>query len=384
MKWVLIFIVLGLGLSCSRPAGEATAAADVEADSTHMTPAGAHSSGGLTVLRGVVRGLGPVSVYVMPKGGDSLGGSLVYPRPSDTEGLHAYEVLQVAGKQREELIWLNLGSRYDVKGELRGTLTDGGFRGEWRDAQGIPRHQVQLERTQLPYSLITRVYSKVTKPNPLSLDLHVQWTEMVDPSPPALRDAFNRTVHAEAEKGWTSFERQFEEEQRMLGNEELPEYARARTMDQYDELIYADERLICMRQFASFYMGGAHPMWGMQTKIFDVQAARFIEADELFADGRRPLAFLSTYCRPLLSKLMQAPPDDDMLLAGTAPDTANFHQLLPTAEGLLVQFNPYEVGPYAAGAPELLIPWREVQANSRLIPAVEALAGAAQRRGGKY
>ncbi len=348
-----------------------------------MTPAGVHGLGGLTVLRGKVQGLGPVSVYLMPKKGDSLGGTLVYPRPSDTEGLHAYEVLQLSGKQREQLVALSLGSRFDVQGELRGTLADDGFQGEWRDAQGITRHQVQLVRSILPYGLSSRVYSKVTKPNPLSLDLHVQWTEMVDPSPPALRDAFNRSVHADAEKGWTSFERQFEEEQRAVGNEELPEYARARTMDQHDELIYADERLICMRQFASFYMGGAHPMWGMQTRIFDVQAARFIEADELFADGRRPLAFLSAYCRPLLSKLMQAPPDDDMLLAGTAPDTANFHQLLPTPDGLLVQFNPYEVGPYAAGAPELLIPWREVQANCRLIPAVEAMVGIAQRPGGK-
>ena len=381
MKWVLIFVVLGLGMACSRPAGESAAAAD--ADSSNMSLVGGHGSGGLTVLRGTVQGLGPVSVYLMPKGGDSLGGSLVYPRPPDTEGLHAYEVLQVSGKQREQQVWLNLGSRYDVQGELRGTFAEGSFEGEWRDAKGTPRHQVQLVRTQQPYGLSSRVYSKVIKPSPLSLDLHVQWTEMVDPSPPALRDAFNRSVHADAEKGWTSFERQFAEEQQTLRNEELPEYARTRSMDQHDELIYADERLICMRQFASFYMGGAHPMWGMQTRIFDVQAARFIEADELFADGRRPLAFLSTYCRPLLSKLMQAPPDDDMLLSGTAPDTANFHQLLPTPDGLLVQFNPYEVGPYAAGAPELLIPWREVQANCRLTPAVEGVAGTAQRRGGK-
>ncbi len=387
MKWLLYLTVVAWSVACSRPANtDSSSAENIDpsiVDSAYLAMARATGSEGLTVLRGTVRGLGPVSVYLLPKSPDSLGGTLIYPRPADAEGQNAYEVLQVSGKQREKLISLNLGGRFDVRGELRGSLTDNGFRGEWRDAAGIPRHEVQLSRYQLPYALASRTYSNVKKPNPISLDLHVQWTEMVEPSPPHLRDAFNRTVYADAEKSWTSFEKQFEEERRTIGNEELPEYARQRTMDQYDELLYADDQLICLRQLVSIYMGGAHPMWGLQSKVFDVRAARFLEADELFADRRRPLNYLSAYCRPILQKMLNTDSRDPMLQGGTEAKNENFQQLLPTQQGLLVQFNPYEVGPYAVGAPEVLIPWPELLANCRVIPALEAIARAAQPAAGK-
>ncbi|MFE8032987.1 RsiV family protein, partial [Thiohalocapsa marina] len=50
-------------------------------------------------------------------------------------------------------------------------------------------------------------------------------------------------------------------------------------------------------------------------------------------------------------------PDDDWLRQGTAPEPENYGVLLPLADGIKVLFGQYQIGPYAIGIFDVLVPY---------------------------
>jgi hypothetical protein len=46
---------------------------------------------------------------------------------------------------------------------------------------------------------------------------------------------------------------------------------------------------------------------------------------------------------------------------GASPELKNYQNWTLTARGLVVTFDPYQVGPFAAGAPSVLIPYAELK-----------------------
>ena len=51
----------------------------------------------------------------------------------------------------------------------------------------------------------------------------------------------------------------------------------------------------------------------------------------------------------------------DQVVEKTTPNWGNFSSFLLTEEGIVIQFQPYEVGPFAAGLIEVEIPYSQIQ-----------------------
>ena len=88
-----------------------------------------------------------------------------------------------------------------------------------------------------------------------------------------------------------------------------------------------------------------------------------LDTEGLFLDGKQGLQWLSQYCVTDLKSQYGA--DYKALSSfveyGTAPVADNFKSVSLEPGGLVISFDPYQVGPYAAGPQEVHIPAKDVQ-----------------------
>lgn len=105
------------------------------------------------------------------------------------------------------------------------------------------------------------------------------------------------------------------------------------------------------------YTGGAHGMRELGCLNFALPSGRRLALEDIFGNPRRALEVLSDFSRARLpAGLGPDYVDDDMLNAGTAPDAANFANLTLLPDAVRVEFEPYQVAPWAAGLPQLTVP----------------------------
>ena len=127
----------------------------------------------------------------------------------------------------------------------------------------------------------------------------------------------------------------------------------------YDH-VYAAPRFWAVGLRSYFYTGGAHG--GMQhlPVVIRRDTGARVPAAGLFRSAKDWLPRLSGYCYRALAKREPFSADDDWLREGTAPTAENYRKLLPLADGLLVIFEQYQVGPYAIGVHEVTVPYAEL------------------------
>lgn len=119
------------------------------------------------------------------------------------------------------------------------------------------------------------------------------------------------------------------------------------------------------------FTGGAHGGTDEVALVLDRRTGEQIPPEGLFRPESDWLQVLSDYCFDTLSKREPFAPDDDWLARGTAPDAGNYDVLLPLDDGLQVIFGQYQIGPYAIGSTELMVPYTALRdiLNPDLFPA---------------
>lgn len=110
------------------------------------------------------------------------------------------------------------------------------------------------------------------------------------------------------------------------------------------------------------YTGGAHGGTTTLPLVIDRRTGAEIPPGGLFREGANWLPVLADACFADLSAHREVfDADDEWLREGTAPTPENYQALLPRADGLQVSFQQYQVGPYAVGAFEVLVPYATLQ-----------------------
>lgn len=119
---------------------------------------------------------------------------------------------------------------------------------------------------------------------------------------------------------------------------------------------YLSKDLVSIRYLVEFYYAGAaHPGHYFKVINFDLKSGKDIRFDELFVDNGKALNFLSAYCRNQLEKK-----DIFLFEEGLQPIRENFNNWNFESEGLRISFDPYQVAPYAAGSPSILVPYTQL------------------------
>jgi hypothetical protein len=110
----------------------------------------------------------------------------------------------------------------------------------------------------------------------------------------------------------------------------------------------------------TYYRGAAHPNSYSETVNFDLKNGKSIKLADLFNPGSKYLQTISSYSIQDLKKKAKngdAMLDDDWIQRGAGPDPENYQSWTISKKGLGVNFDAYQVGPYAAGPQHVLIPY---------------------------
>lgn len=122
--------------------------------------------------------------------------------------------------------------------------------------------------------------------------------------------------------------------------------------------------------YASLYttkfivFGGAHPQQVASSLTYDFDAGRVVTLRDLFAPDSGYLQVISHYCT---ERLVQMGLAQDDWQSAAAPDPKNFKIWYLEPDALVIVFDYYQAGPYAAGRHEIAIPISELRdmANPR-------------------
>ncbi|EIC22459.1 uncharacterized protein conserved in bacteria, putative lipoprotein [Thiorhodovibrio frisius] len=125
---------------------------------------------------------------------------------------------------------------------------------------------------------------------------------------------------------------------------------------------YAGERFWTLDFTTYSYTGGAHGAFIHQAQVFSRDQGEPISPAGLFRPGSAWLARLAelSYARLSQREPFDSDADHDWLRTGTAPEPDNYQVLLPLADGLMVIFGQYQIGPYAIGIFDVLLGYDEL------------------------
>lgn len=108
-----------------------------------------------------------------------------------------------------------------------------------------------------------------------------------------------------------------------------------------------------------FYLGGAHPAKFYSTLNYDTTSHEILTLADLFTPGVDHLGVIASIC---IAELKSRPglTFEEFASSGAASLADNYQVWAVTPQGLLILFQEYQVGPYAAGAQLVLIPYDDI------------------------
>lgn len=112
------------------------------------------------------------------------------------------------------------------------------------------------------------------------------------------------------------------------------------------------------------YSGGAHGNVLIRTLNFDLARGKRLEFDDLFAKPENALKLISDLTAKKLRSDLGEDADEDMILAGTEPSLDNFANVTLLADGALIEFQPYQVGPWSIGPQQVKLTLEELTDGS--------------------
>ena len=128
----------------------------------------------------------------------------------------------------------------------------------------------------------------------------------------------------------------------------------------YDVALAKDDLISIRFDLGSYSSGAAHPNSSSAVLNYDVKAGKVLKLADLFNPGARYLQTISTYCIKDLKKQSKSKGsllDDATIQSGASPAGKNYQSWTITKKGLEITFDPYQVGPYAAGPQTVIIPY---------------------------
>ena len=112
----------------------------------------------------------------------------------------------------------------------------------------------------------------------------------------------------------------------------------------------------------SYYQGAAHPNSYSEVVNYDLKNAKQLKLGDLFKPGAKYLQAISQYCIADLKKQSKAKGlEESSINSGAAPTTKNYQSWTITKKGLGINFDSYQVGPYAAGPQFVLVPYTAIK-----------------------
>jgi hypothetical protein len=176
-------------------------------------------------------------------------------------------------------------------------------------------------------------------------------------------EKFNQTVRGTIAKKVAEFKKEMQPEE---GDEPRPEGSMGSDLTVGYGVALAQDDLVSIQfDVGSYYQGAAHPNSYTEVVNYDLKNGKQLKLADLFKPGAKYLQALSTYCIADLKKQQAGAKGqalmDSEIESGAGPTAKNYQSWTMTRKGLGVNFDAYQVGPYAAGPQFVLVPWANLK-----------------------
>ncbi len=171
-------------------------------------------------------------------------------------------------------------------------------------------------------------------------------------------EKFNQTVRASVTKEVGEFKKEMTPKP---DEEPRPENSMGSYLNMSYTMGLAQDDLVSISfDVGSYYQGAAHPNSYSQSLNFDLKNGKALKLADLFKPGAKYLQSLSTYCITDLKKQSKEDGgslEDSTINEGASPTAKNYRSWTITKKGLGINFDAYQVGPYAAGPQFVMVPY---------------------------
>ncbi|HET6671418.1 MAG TPA: DUF3298 and DUF4163 domain-containing protein [Pyrinomonadaceae bacterium] len=128
---------------------------------------------------------------------------------------------------------------------------------------------------------------------------------------------------------------------------------------------FANDNLISIDfGVGSYYRGAAHPNTHSRVLNFDLKNGKALRLADLFKADARYLQVVSDYCIKDLRKQSKAKEDmldEESIQSGAGANAKNYQSWTINKQGLGINFDSYQVGPYVAGPQFVLVPYSAIK-----------------------
>ena len=203
------------------------------------------------------------------------------------------------------------------------------------------------------------VVAKSVKENnkKLMYEIDAQYPQITGANNPNL-EKFNQLARTVVMKSVAGFKKDMAPEE---GDEPRPEGSMGSDLGIGYTINLAQDDLISVQfDIGSYYQGAAHPNSRTETLNYDLKNGKQLRLADLFKPGSKYLQTLSTFCIADLKK--QAKDKNSGVLEGVfedgaAPTAKNYESWTITKRGIGINFDSYQVAPYAAGPQFVMVPY---------------------------
>jgi Protein of unknown function (DUF3298)/Deacetylase PdaC len=366
----LIVICLSLSIGC-RKASTPTSAPPT----TQPTPVSQldHSQGGSTVVAETKHFKGSIGTSLdlqmkLVRTGDQLAGSYFYQKVGtridvrgnvDKDGNLTLDEFDPAGKQTGVFkgIWT-----IDQKD---GLITLAGNWSKPASEKGSDKKTAfSVHEEPITFTGDIDLVSKQIKENnkKLNYEIAAQYPQLTGGNNPNL-EKFNQAARAAVTKKVAGFKKDMAPEADENTEETRPEDSMGSDLTiSYTVALAQDDLVSIDFEVSSYFQGAAHPNSYTETFNYDLKNGKQLKLADLFKPGAKYLQAIANYCiadlkKQATEKGLQAEEIDK----GAAAKADNYLGWTITKRGLGIDFDPYQVGPYAAGPQFVLVPYSDLK-----------------------
>jgi hypothetical protein len=298
--------------------------------------------------------------------GNNLSGNYFYVKSGSANKLSLRGEIDASG----HFTMQEFDSNGKQTGEFKGTWQDdpnqsgASLEGEWKKPGAKENQWFSASEQMVSFTngaqIVNRQVNESVKAK--RLDLSAEYPELTGITN---AQGFNQLVKSRVTKELADFRKQ------MIGLSAEDLKMLPQGVNNYMEISYnveyADNELISVSFLEGNFTGGAHPNYGYFTITYDLKNGREVKLSELFKPSAKYLEAVSAYAIRDLQSRKIPESDENMGLAqdifaeGATAKAENYQSWNLTKRGLMFTFDPYQVGPYAAGSQTVIVPYDKLK-----------------------
>ena len=365
-NWIVLLVlaiaIMTMGACRKQPApSQQNANSNATPTAQDVPASGAATSGEKFYFRGTIASL-KIEVTLL-RDGERVTGSYFYPKVGKNIELRgtidkngSLDLRESDESGKETGVFKGKWGRASAEPDLG--MAD--ITGKWSRPDGSKETSFQLKQAPIEFTAAVRVVPKLIK------EANKQSHYTIDVEYPQIDgdarfDKFNKEARAMITKEVAAFKASETATAADSTSDTLPE-APDSSMDCGYEIRIATDDLISVEFSESTYSrGAAHPNSYTSVLNYDVKNGKKLSLGDLFNAKSTYLKTIADYCVKDLKA--QSKKDKDLMLddaqiqSGAGPRADNYKAWTITKKGLWITFDPYQVGPYAAGAKTVLVPY---------------------------